>query len=196
MLGLAGLTVFVGCAIAEHLLEPSLNPARHQLSEYANTSSGALMIGGLLAWALSLAATALCVRWDWGSDLLTGLLALGALGLAITACFATETIAGKLPPGKSLSTAGSLHNLGSGLATLALFSGALVTVITGMGGRSFRLQAAALTSIALAATVVLLVMGPEVGGLRQRVVVAAGCAWQLALLNAFRPIAKDRRSPP
>jgi hypothetical protein len=186
-LALAGWAVFLLCVVVEHLLEPSIDPASHQISEYVHTPTGAIVTFGFLAWAASLAATALCVWRRWQARWLTSGLLLGALGLLLTAAFATQTVAGELPPGQTLSTTGTLHNLGSGLTTLALVSAAFACLAADRRPRWLRLMTTILVCIALLATLVLLAIGPEVGGLRQRIVVAAGCLWQLSLLRALAP---------
>ena len=185
--------VAFGCLFAfalilglEHLLEPSLEPLRHQVSEYANSPSGALMEFGFALWAASLAATALLVERRLRDRLLTAALSLAALGIAIAAAFATETVAGELPPGTELTATGRLHDLGSGLASLALVGGAIVVGIRRKTPLPLRRTTISLLIAALIISLALLVIGPSVGGLRQRLLLLIGCAWQLLLLNALR----------
>jgi hypothetical protein len=186
LLGLSGLAGFVACVALEHMLEPALDPLEHQISEYVHTPSGPVMIAGFLLWAASLGASAVFAWSAWRSRSLAASLALGSLGLVLSACFATQTSAGALPPGETLSTEGELHNLGSGLASLALLFGATVSAATAKAPRWFQFAAGLLIAVALVGSVALLAIGPSVGGLRQRLVVAAGCLWQLLLLRTLR----------
>jgi hypothetical protein len=132
---------FVAIVLLEHLLVPELAPARHTISEYANARPGGLMVCAFLAWAASLAVTALLVWRDRrkrprsvARAVLIALLVIATLGLLVTACFRTQTSAGLLPPGTQRSVGGRLHDLGSGIAMLALF-GAVVASIDVIGKR-------------------------------------------------------------
>ena len=91
------LAGFVVAVLAQHLLAPELTPDVHTISEYVNADAGPLMVGGFVAWAASMAATARLVRR--GARLVAWLLAVAAVGMLLTACFATQTSAGVLPPG-------------------------------------------------------------------------------------------------
>lgn len=190
--GLAEAVAF-GCLLAfvltvglEHLLEPSLDPLRHQVSEYANSPSGALMVLGFVLWAASLAATALLVERRWRDRLLAVALSLAALGIAIAAAFATETVGGELPPGAELTTTGKLHDLGSGLASLALIGAAIIVGLRRSAPLPLRKATIWLLLASLILSLALLLIGPSVGGLRQRLLLLVGCAWQLLLLDALR----------
>jgi Protein of unknown function (DUF998) len=183
-----GLLVFVGAVVAEHALVPGLSPLTHEVSEYANTRYGAPMVAGFLAWALSLAATVPLTfhtpRRGRATAALTGLLAIASVGLLLTACFHTQTSAGHLPAGVSASTAGELHNLASGVATIAFWLAAPVSLLA-IPGRSYRTLTLALILLAAATTIVLLAVGPSVAGLRQRCLLAVACTWQLVLLRSL-----------
>jgi hypothetical protein len=72
-----------------------------------------------------------------------GALALAATGMLITAAFATQTIAGQLPPGASLTLSGRLHDIGSGLTTVALLGAALLS-LRAIRERQFRERTSAL----------------------------------------------------
>jgi hypothetical protein len=48
------LLLFVSAVSESHALNRSLDPARHQISEYANGRAGAVMVVGFAAWSLSL----------------------------------------------------------------------------------------------------------------------------------------------
>jgi hypothetical protein len=170
----------------EHLLEPSLDPLRHQVSEYANSPSGGLMVLGFVLWAASLAATAQLVKRRWRDLLLALALSLAALGIAIAAAFATETVGGELSHGAELTTTGKLHNLGSGLTSLALIAAAVIVGLRRSAPLPLRKATTGLLLACLVFNLALLLIGPSVGGLRQRLLLLAGCAWQLLLLYALR----------
>jgi ABC-type transport system involved in cytochrome bd biosynthesis fused ATPase/permease subunit len=187
---LAGLVAFLACAGIEHLLSPSLDPARHQISEYVHTQTGAVMTVGFLAWALSLATTALVVWREWKARALAILLALASVGMLLTACFATQTSAGMLPPHTTLSATGRLHDLGSGLTGLALLLAAITSAIGSRTSKAFRERTVALIAVALLGSGVLLALGSSVGGIRQRLTILVGCLWQFLLLEALA-----RRAP-
>jgi Protein of unknown function (DUF998) len=179
---LAGLAAFAGIVVLEHLLVPGLAPARHMISEYANARAGALMTAGFLAWALSLVATAVLVR---AHPALCAPLLLAAVGVFVTACFATQTSGGALSPGVHRSTAGRLHDLGSGLVILALLGAVVASIVLVRAPTAFRLRAGALLLLAVVTSATLLATGDHVPGVRQRVLVAVGCAWQALLLQAL-----------
>lgn len=181
-----GLGAFIGIVVLEHFLEPSLNPLRHQVSEYANSPTGLLMVLGFVAWAISLIATSLLAKLQWEDRLVAALLAAAALGMVIVSVFPTETSAGDLPPGTHLTTAGKLHNLGSGLTSLALFGSALAIAFRADSEVQLRWIAIGLVLAGLVLSALLLLIGPSVGGLRQRLLLTIGCGWQLVLLHAFR----------
>jgi hypothetical protein len=177
-----GVLLFLLIVVFEDVVNPSLDPARHEISEYVHTPWGWLMVVGFVAWALSLLCTGIAARTRYGADVLCITLAVAALGMAITACFATQTSAGRLPPGVSLSTSGRLHDIGSGLATVALFFAALLSLRL-RAGAAFRRVTLALLVLACSSDVGLLEVGGSAGGIRQRILVLIGCAWQLAMLT-------------
>jgi hypothetical protein len=176
-----GVLLFLSIVVVEHVANPSLNPARHEISEYVHTTWGWLMTAGFVVWALSLLATAIFARARYGADAVCIALTLAALGMIITACFATQTSAGRLPPGVSLSASGRLHDLGSGLTTLALLAAGLLSLR--VTSPKLRRVTVVLLALACSSDVVLLAIGSGVGGIRQRLLVLIGCAWQLAFLT-------------
>ena len=184
-LALVGLLGFVACLVAEHALAGNLSPARHEVSEYVHTETGAVMTVGLGLWAGSLAMSAAIAWRAWHSRVLASLLALGSFGIVLADCFATQTSAGALPPGTHLTTTGRLHDIGSGLATLALLTAATASATHPRSPRWLRARAAVLVGVAVVGSLVLLVIGPSVGGIRQRLVIACGLLWQLLLLKAL-----------
>jgi len=185
----AGLLAFVAIVVVEHLLVPGLSPLDHEVSEYANTRYGALMTGGFAAWALSLAATSiLALRAPAQcrtAIALSGLLAVASAGLVLTACFHTQTSAGRLPAGVARTVGGELHNLGSGAALLVLAVAAPASALALPHHRRYRIFTLGLILVTAVATIALLAVGPQVAGLRQRCLLAAACTWQLALLGAL-----------
>jgi Protein of unknown function (DUF998) len=187
--GWALLAVFVVVVAAEHLLVPQLAPASHMVSEYANARAGAVMVIGFFCWAASLGITALVAQRylsvahrGGAGRLVVWLLALAATGICVTACFSTQTSAGVLPPGTEWTTSGRLHDAGSGVATLALFGAAIASTGAFDDPPAFRRWVLIALAIAVGLDLVLLALGPEVGGLRQRVLIAIACTWQAAVL--------------
>jgi hypothetical protein len=191
-LAVGGLLAFALTVGLEHVLEPALNPLRHQVSEYANSPSGAVMVLGFALWAISLSATAFLVGRRWRDLPLSLALALAGLGIAIAALFATETVAGELPPGAALTTTGKLHDLGSGLAALALIGGALIVAFRARAPVPLRKATLWLLPASLILSLALLLTDPSVGGLRQRLLLLVGCVWQLMLLSALPDTATGR----
>jgi hypothetical protein len=185
---IVGLLMFVLAVIVEHALVPGLSPLTHEISEYSNTRYGGLMVAGFVAWAISLAATAMLATR--GAELnsirlmLSALFAVASLGLLITACFHTQTSAGRLPPGAKGDLGGELHNLGSGAAMVALWVAAPLSLFT-LSDRRYRTQTVTLVLLAAVITIILLAIGPQVAGLRQRCLLAVACTWQLALVAAL-----------
>lgn len=177
---IGGLAAFLAILLLQHALVPELSPLRHTISEYANADVGALMVAGFLAWALSLAATAALV-WP-PRPVLGGLLVLAALGIFVTACWATQTSAGELPPGVGRSLGGRLHDLGSGFAALALLGAAIASVVTIRTPGAFRAATAALLVAATVVVTALFAAGDPAPGARQRLLVVVGCVWQALLL--------------
>jgi hypothetical protein len=181
-LGMAALLAFLAAVTAQHVLRPDFDPLRHQVSEYAHGRYGWLMTAGFCSWAVSVAATArasgTAVRW---------MLAIAAASILVVATFETQTIAGELPPGTARSSEGRLHDAGAALATLALLMGAVTSAVQARTTPRYRWCAVLLVGAALTANSVLLVVGDGVGGLRQRVVLAIGCVWQMLWLLERRP---------
>jgi len=180
-----GVLGFLAAVVAEHAIDTSLDPASHQVSEYVHGPAGALMTAGFVAWAISLAVSSVLAALRPDARWLGGALALAAIGMLITACCATQTIAGHLPPGVSLTLSGRLHDIGSGMTTVALFAAALLSLRT-IDERQFRRLTSALLVFAVSCDAALLAVGSEVGGVRERLLILAGCVWQLMLLSAER----------
>jgi hypothetical protein len=181
LLGASGLGLFLVLGSAEHVVHPSLNPLRYQISEYATTRDGWVMGIGFGAWALSLAATATLVRS------VARLAALGcgcaAIGILLVTIFQTQTSAGALPAGIARSATGRLHDLGGSIATAGVALAVVGTAASAGFSRQTRLVAVAAASSALIASAVFLLLDAT-PGLRQRLVLLAGCVWQAAVLRA------------
>jgi hypothetical protein len=178
-----GVTALVLVVVLEYFLQPGLDPASHQISEYVHGASGWLMTVGFLSWSLSLAATGLLVGRLRGGGPMRVALMVAAIGMLVTACFATQTVAGRLPVGASLDAAGRLHDIGSGVTSIAILAASAL----GLRVRALRRLRAFTISVllgAVSADVVLLAIGSEVGGVRQRALVSAGCLWQSAVILA------------
>jgi len=179
-----GALGFLAAVIIEHALDPSLDPATHQVSEYVHGPAGALMTMGFLAWAISLGASSALASMRLRARGLACALALAAIGMLITASFETQTSAGRLPPGASLTWSGRLHDIGSGTTTIALFAAVLLSLHGTIRERQFRHRASALLVLAVCCDAALLAVGSQVGGLRERLLILAGCTWQLMFLAA------------
>jgi hypothetical protein len=188
-LAVGGVLALIAVVVAEHILAPGLSPLYREVSEYANARYGALMVAGFAAWAASLAATgALASRargaHRYATVALSALFALASAGLVLTACFHTQTSAGHLPPGVARALGGELHNLGSGVALLALTLAVPVSACA-LDRPRYRAFALYLLVIVVAIAIALLIVGPQVAGLRERCLLAAACIWQLALIRAL-----------
>jgi hypothetical protein len=188
-----GLALFVLIVALQHVLVPSLDPARHQMSEYANGEYGWLMGVAFLSWAVACVSTAVLLRRPgiergWSrrrSNVIAVLLCGAGAGLVLTACFKTQTSAGTLPPGVERSTEGSIHDLASGAVLITLALAAVVSVPAPESAPGLRRRLIALLLGCAAAALVLLLIGDAVDGVRQRVLVAGGVAWQATLLRAL-----------
>jgi MFS family permease len=190
-----GVLGYLAAVIAEHAIDPSLDPATHQVSEYVHGPAGALMTAGFVAWVISLGASGMLASLRLRARWVSVALRLAAIGMLITACFGTQTIAGRLPPGVSLTWSGRLHDIGSGATTVALFAAALLS-LRAIRERQFRRRTSALLIFAICCDIALLAVGSEVGGVRERLLILAGCVWQLMFLSTMRPFGGQRRHRP
>jgi hypothetical protein len=193
---IGGLGWLVLTVALEHLLTPELGPARHTISEYANGGgvAGPLMVAGFLAWAGSLAATAVLLSQEplqrhvvvtrLLPDVLFALLLIAAAGAIVTALFPTQP-GSVLPPAPLKSNSAQLHALGSNLIQLCFYPAALLSLML-PGPRWFPLVTVLLLLVAVAVGPALAVLGVDAPGARQRVQLAAGCGWQFSLLVAWR----------
>jgi hypothetical protein len=81
------------------------------------------------------------------------------------------------------SLGGQLHDLGSGLAALALLGAAIASVVTIRTPAAFRAATAVLLVAVAVVVTALLAAGDPAPGARQRSLVVAGCVWQALLLG-------------
>jgi hypothetical protein len=181
-----GVCAFLLIVAIEHVADPSLDPASHQISEYVHGQIGWLMTIGFVSWSISLAATAGLAGSSRSGRPVRAALIAASVGMLLTACFATQTSAGRLPPGVTLSTAGRLHDIGSGVTSVALLLAAVLAFrIKDVALRRLFRFTVTLLIVVLPAAGALLALGSEVGGVRQRLLVLAGCAWQLMFIWAI-----------
>ncbi|HET6509754.1 MAG TPA: DUF998 domain-containing protein [Baekduia sp.] len=184
---------FVACVAVAQIAEPERGPLRHQLSELVHGNAGWVMDVGLACWAIALGLAATTVlahpaRSDRaiapGVAVLVG---VAAIGVVVLALFPTQTVAGELPRGVARTTSGRLHDLGSGLVTAALAAAAIASgTAARRADRRFAMWVAVLLGVAALATVIGLLIGPSVGGVRQRAVVACALAWLWLLVGGVR----------
>lgn len=188
-----GLACFVVIVAVQGLLPGAVfDPAHQTVSEYVHTSA-LLMTIAFIAWASSWALLA-----SLGSTPLRGsssarllfvqriAFASTAIGLVLVACFATDR--GLVEPGVVLrtTTAGRIHDASSALVTVGILVAAL-TGATLVGGR-VRTLTLILISIAVASDVLMLALGDPLPGIRQRILVTAGCLWQALWLATLWPV--------
>lgn len=189
-IAVAGLGGFVTSVVLEHILVASLSPATHQVSEYANDPrSGWLMTAGFIAWAVSLGASgayALGGKRPRLSAAIAGVLSLAAAAMLLTAAFHTQTVAGTIPAGQRLTASGRLHDLGSGIATLAILAAAILSAQAERASRAFRQFVWGAVLFAASSDIALLIVGRSVGGVRERILIAIGCLWQAAYIATLR----------
>jgi Protein of unknown function (DUF998) len=177
-----GVATFVAIVAAEHLLRTDLPPADHFVSEYGRGWTQPLQVVAFVAWAASMAAAArLATHLDrtrpFARALVAGALAVAAAGTLLTAAFATQTIAGELPPGEVRTVAGRLHDTG----TLLILAGLLLAALASLRlvrARGYRLTVVALGVLLLAVVPVLVALGLDAPGAGQRAFILLGCAWQ------------------
>ena len=195
LLARGGLLTFVALVALEHPLRSDLPAPDHFISEYASGSTYPIAILAFLAWGIGMAATAV-LAWRQGLRAVGLLLAVAALGTCVAAAFATQTVAGVLPPGAVRTTAGRLHDLG----TLAIFVGLLGAALWGLRHlrtRRYRLGLLACAGALVAAPGILVAAGLDWPGIGQRAIVLVGVAlgWLLVSeLERFRAT-RARRTP-
>jgi hypothetical protein len=191
-LSAVGLLLFVAIVAMQGAGVAGFDPAQQQISEYVHSSASAVMVVGFLAWSLSLLILAGLTQAsardhreeDWPINLQAGALVVAAVGAFLLACFPTDR--GVAVPGvvTHASATGQIHDAASALCAASILVAALVGAMRCSG--SIRALTAALIATGLASSVVLLAIGDPVPGIRQRVLVAAGCLWQATWLWKLR----------
>jgi len=118
LLGYGGIAAFVGGVVALHGLRANLDPTSHTISEYSLGDYGWLMRVAFGSLGLGVAATAIGLRWSFGSSLWRWLgylsLAATAVGLFLDAGYNTDR------PGVSETFDGSVHGDGMLIVCLSL----------------------------------------------------------------------------
>ncbi len=168
-----GLAGFIGLVVAQHLSRDDLPPGQHFVSEYANGEDGFVQVVAFVSWAVSLGVQASLTE----PRVTRAALGVAAAGSVMTACFATVTVAGKLPDGMTKTTAGQLHDIGS----LLIFAGLLVAVgasTRALSRPGYRRRVTALAGALLITVPVMSALGLDEPGWGQRAFIAIGCAWQ------------------
>jgi len=181
---LAGLGAFVGLVALQHAFRADdLPPAEHFISEYARGEDGWVQVVAFLAWAGSLGATVALARGageerPGARGIVMVATAVGAAGAAACAAFTTQTVAGQLPVGALRTTAGQLHDLGSGLIAVGLIVAAVASLrLVSDGG--YRLSVLGLGALLFAVPSLLVAFGYDAPGWGQRGLIAVACLWQL-----------------
>jgi uncharacterized membrane-anchored protein len=182
---LVGLAAFLAAAVAENFLNPHLDPATHEISEYAKTRTGWVMTVGFAFWALSMVLLAWAVVTAHVRRAavlgLAFLLLAAAAGVIVLSVFDTQTSAGRLAVGVRLTAPGRLHDVGSGLTSIALWLAAICAALaSGLPGWLRRVSVG-VVGLAVAVDVELMWVGSSVGGIRQRLLIAIACGWLGAL---------------
>jgi hypothetical protein len=179
-----GLVAFIGLVALQHPLRGDLPPADHFISEYAHGSTAALQIAAFVAWAISLAASALLARHagppggrGLARALAVGGLAVAAAGIVVASVFATQTVAGVLPEGVARTTGGRLHDFGT-LATLVGLLVAAAASLRLVARRGFRVTVGLLAASLLLIVPLLVALGIDAPGIGQRGFLLVGCAFQ------------------
>ncbi len=176
-----GLLAFVGLVALEHPLRPDLPARNHFISEYASGATHPVAIVAFCAWAVALAAAA-ALSWERGLRAVTVLLVVAAVGACVAAAFATQTVAGVLPPGVVRTQTGRLHDQG----TLLIFAGLLLAALWGLRGvptRRYRLGVLACASALFLFPAVLVAAELDWPGIGQRTFVLVGVAWLWLLVS-------------
>lgn len=186
-----GLLAFVALVALAHPLRPDLPAPDHFISEYASGSTHPIAILAFLAWGAALAAGA-ALAWGRGLRAVPVFLGVAAAGTLVAAGFATQTVAGELPPGTVRTLAGQLHDYGT-LAILAGLLGAALCGLHGLRTRRYRLGLLACAAAFLLAPAVLVGAGLDWPGIGQRAIVLVGVAVSWLLVSELAR--RGRRTP-
>ncbi len=177
----AGLLAFVGLVALEHPLRPDLPAPDHFISEYASGATHPIAIIAFLAWAVAIGAAA-TFAWERGLRAVSVLLVVAALGACVAAGFATQTVAGALPPDVVRTATGRLHDQG----TLLIFAGLLLAALWSLRGvrtRRYRFGLLACAVALVLSPAALVAAGLDWPGIGQRAIVLVGVAWLWLLVS-------------
>jgi hypothetical protein len=190
---IAGSAYFALAITVLHFLRPDLNPVSRMTSEYANGPYGLVMTSAF--FAMSVASAALIVALYRGAPRhalsLTGLAFLGlwAVGVLIAMIFPID------PGGVPVTLAGTTHQA-AGPPTFACVAMGVAFISWRLGqDEQWRglqrtlLMLAAVIAVGFVATAYTFFTGGEVGGLMQRIVLAAVVTWIVLVANRLRPAA-------
>lgn len=185
------LVAFASCLLAAQIAAPARGPLEHMVSELVHGPAGPAAIVGFACWAVALALTAWLVAGStrYGAEAVgvAVLLGVAAIAVVVLTIFPTQTDAGKLPEHVTRTTAGRLHDAGSGVAEIALLVAALTTLVAARRRpERFGLLVAAILAVATLATILGLAIGDSVGGLRQRLVLLCALTWLWLLIGDAR----------
>ncbi|MGN6558758.1 MAG: DUF998 domain-containing protein [Solirubrobacterales bacterium] len=183
-----GLGLFLLAVSVEPFLEPSYDPLRQEISEFAHTNLGAVALAGFLAWGFSLGLLADLVaraplppRSGLAARIESVALVGAAFSLILVTVFATDRgveVAGVVT---HRTVSGRIHDLGSGFVTASI----LVAVIADAFRERRGSVSAVVISAAVISSVVFFALGDPLPGLRQRCLVAWACLWQAVTLCRF-----------
>lgn len=187
-LGVAGMSGFVMALLALHVIQPTLNPAEHTISEYALGSNGWLMRSAFFALGAGSLATAAAIhlRYEPSVRLRIGLVLLAgtAIGLFIDSGYNTDR------PHVPATVDGMIHGVGTWILALTLPGAALMlgscfarTSASALRARGFQALAAA----QLVAMVVFEISPDAYRGLAERVVALLAVATVARLWASTAP---------
>jgi uncharacterized protein DUF998 len=183
-----GLGFFLLAVACQSRLEPAYDPLRQQVSEFAHTDAGPIVLAGFLALGTSLVLLAGLVVQAPPSQVggrparvEAAALFAAAVGLVFVTCFATDRGVEAAGEVAHRTVVGRVHDAGS--------AAVLVSILVAVAADAFRERSAALACIvisaALISSAVLFTLGDPLPGLRQRCLVACACLWEAVVLWRF-----------
>lgn len=178
----------------EHVAVPHYDPASRTISEYANSGGvtgfvGSLALavwGGSLLLSAGLVVRANIRRRTPATSATAGFLVFAGVGLLTAAVFATQAIDGRLPPGVVRTESGRVHDLGAGVAELALVAAVASCAFRPRSLGTFARMSAVTLATAVVVGALMLLIVPDARGLRQRQLVGAACVWEITLVSVAR----------
>ncbi len=163
-------------------------PAITSSAEYAKGSTAYVQVAAFVRWAIALVASAALAAGSrapagraTARRAVVGGFGIAAAGLVLSALFATQTIAGVLPPDVHRTTGGQLHDAG----TLAAFAGLAIAAAASLRldvRRGYRLSLAA-----LAAVLLLTVRSSSRSGSTRPASASARSSWSAARFSGASP---------